>query len=72
MSGYTQIPVPDMDTWSTEQILAVYDLCQSICATLMQRHEETLVEKMIESDEQCTPRHPCKDTTLSLPFDEPF
>ena len=52
MSDYTQLPVPDMDQWSTEQVLAVYDLCQIISVTLMDRYEDTLLEKMIECDER--------------------
>ncbi len=52
MSDYTQLPVPDMDQWSTDQALAVYDLCQMICVTLMHRFEDQLLEKMIESDER--------------------
>jgi len=51
MSDYTQLPVPDMDQWSTEQVLAVYDLCQMISVTLMHRFEDQLLEKMIECDE---------------------
>jgi hypothetical protein len=41
-----------MDQWSAEQVLAVYDLCQMICATLMHRHEDQLLQKMIESEER--------------------
>jgi hypothetical protein len=52
MSAYTQLPVPDMDQWSTEQVLAVYDLCQMISVTLMHRYEDQLLEKMIECDER--------------------
>ena len=52
MSDYTQIPIPDIDQWSTEQVLAVYDLCQMISVTLMHRFEDQLLEKMIECDER--------------------
>lgn len=52
MTDYTQLPIPDMGQWSTEQVLAVYDLCQMISVTLMRRYEDTLLEKMIECDER--------------------
>ncbi|MFT5895856.1 MAG: hypothetical protein ACI8VW_002731 [bacterium] len=52
ISDYTQLPVPDMDQWSTEQVLAVYDLCQMIRVTLMHQFEDQLLEKMIECDER--------------------
>lgn len=52
MSDYTQLPIPDIDQWSTEQVMAVYDLCQMISATLMYRYEDQLLEKMIECDER--------------------
>ena len=73
MSGYTQIPIPDMDHWTTDQILAVYDLCQMISATLMARHKEQLLEKMIEIDrrtESAQLRSTEYDDNLQLPFDE--
>lgn len=71
MSGYTQLPVPDMDQWSTEQVLAVYDLCQMISATLMNRYEDQLLEKMIECDERCSAVNQLAEHNLSLPFDDP-
>ena len=71
MSGYQQLPVPDMEQWSDEQVLAVYDLCQTISATLMARHEGGLLEKMMASDER---RFKVSDgahtQNLSLPFDD--
>ena len=74
MSGYTEIRVPDMDSWTTEQVLAVYDLCQSISATLMQRHEDQLLEKMIEIDQRTgfvsTTSSPCCNANLELPLDD--
>ena len=40
MSGYKQLPVPDMEQWSVDQVLAVYDLCQAVSAALMNRYED--------------------------------
>ena len=68
MSGYTQLPVPDMDQWNADQVLAVYDLCQVISATLMHRYEDQLVEKMMECDERhCVVDH-LVEHDLSLPL----
>lgn len=50
MSGYKQLPVPDMEQWSVDQVLAVYDLCQAVSAALMNRYEDQLVEKMGSSE----------------------
>lgn len=52
MNDYSQIKVPDMEHWSVDQILAVYDLCQMISATLMELHREDLMEKMMTLDSQ--------------------
>lgn len=73
MSGHTQIPIPDMDHWTTDQILAVYDVCQMISATLMARHEDQLLERMIEIDrrDQLDQLMPTQyDDNLQLPFDQ--
>ena len=72
MSGYTHLPVPDMEQWSHEQVLAVYDLCQIISVTLMQRFEDQLLEKMIESEQRHFDATQQTERNLSLPFDEPF
>lgn len=72
MSGYTHLPIPDMEQWSHEQVLAVYDLCQIISATLMQRYEDQLLEKMIESEQRHFAATEKVERNLSLPFDEPF
>lgn len=60
MNDYTQIPIPDIDQWNSEQVLAVYDLCQMISTTLMLRYEDQLLEKMIESDERRSASIPCE------------
>jgi len=73
MSGYTQIRIPDIKHWIPEQVLAVYDLCQMISATLMARYENELIDKMIELDnrrEVDRPVHDNYDDNLQLPFDE--
>ncbi len=70
MSDYTQLPVPDMDQWSTDQVLAVYDLCQAISTTLMQRNKDQLVEKMMEIDERHCAVDQLVENNLSLPFDD--
>lgn len=70
MSGYTQLPVPDMDQWSTDQVLAVYDLCQVISATLMHRYEDQLVEKMMECDKRHCAVDQLVEHNLSLPLDD--
>lgn len=72
MSGYTHLPMPDMDQWSHEQVLAVYDLCQIISATLMQRYEGQLLERMIESEQRHFAATEQAEYNLSLPLDEPF
>lgn len=70
------LAVPNMQNWNTDQVLAVYDLCQMISATLMARHHDELVEKMIELDRQRGFQHhvPVKDVdpNLQLPFDDPW
>lgn len=70
MSAHTHLPVPDMDRWSADQALAVYDLCQAISATLMQRYEDQLVHKMIESEEHHCASDKSSEHNLSLPFDD--
>ena len=70
MSGYKQLPVPDMEQWSVDQVLAVYDLCQAVSAALMNRYEDQLVEKMIECDERQPTVDQAAEHNLSLPFDD--
>jgi hypothetical protein len=70
------LPVPNMHNWTDDQVLAVYDLCQMISATLMARRRDGLIDKMIELDQQrgfdspmLTPQH---DLNLQLPFNDPL
>ncbi|OED36089.1 hypothetical protein AB833_28540 [Chromatiales bacterium (ex Bugula neritina AB1)] len=70
MNTYRQLHLPDMDRWSVDQILAVYELCQTISATLMLHHEQELIDRMMEIDQRCEQRIP--NPTLPLPFDDPF
>jgi len=57
-------------------VLAVYNLCQTISAFLMQQHKDQLIEKMMEIDQQLEiDFHHYSESTdknLTLPFDEPF
>lgn len=53
MSGYKHLPIPDMEHWTPEQVLAIYDLCQTISAALMARHEDQLVELMMAIEQHC-------------------
>lgn len=72
MSGYQPLPILDMEHWTTEQVLAVYDLCQTISATLMARHEDQLIEMMLEID-QCRDvaySDGKEDENLQLPFEQ--
>lgn len=66
--------VPDMDRWNTDQVLAVYDLCQTISSALMAQHKDELLQKMMEIDERCYVNDHqvshADDTNLSLPFNE--
>jgi len=64
MSAYKHLPIPDMERWTPEQILAVYDLCQTISSALMERHEDQLVEQMIALD------HRREMNPLELDIDE--
>lgn len=70
------LPVPNMQNWNADQVLAVYDLCQMISATLMLRHHDELIDKMIELDLQRGFEHPIitqpDDLNLQLPFDDPL
>ncbi|MFT6301056.1 MAG: hypothetical protein ACJAY2_000233 [Pseudomonadales bacterium] len=63
-----------MDSWTIEQVLAVYDLCQSTSVTLIHRHEDQLLEQMIEIDQRSevipTPDSSCCNTNLELPLDD--
>lgn len=70
MSTYRKLHLPDMDQWSVDQILAVYDLCQTISATLMLHHQDQLTDRMMEIDQRC--EHQICNKTLPLPFDDPF
>ena len=52
MKSYAHLTVPGMDQWNVDQVLAVYDLCQMISATLRALHGDQLIEKMIALDDQ--------------------
>lgn len=75
MKDYITIPVPNMQRWNADQVLAVYDLCQMISATLMVRHRDQLIERMIELDQLRGYEHPIpveEDPNYELPFDDPL
>jgi hypothetical protein len=64
-----------MDMWSTEQVLAVYDVCQTISAVLMDRYEQDLITQMADNQDRRFPaEQECATTeqNLPLPFDDPF
>ena len=64
------LPLPIMDTWSTEQKLAVYDLCRLISETLWQHDRDGLLEAMISDDRDRGFDHACHldNRNLELPF----
>lgn len=68
------LPVPDMERWNTDQVLAVYDLCQTISAALMAQHKDELLNKMMEIDERCHvdahQKSNANGESLMLPFNE--
>lgn len=71
MKGYAHIAVPDMDQWNADQVLAVYDLCQMISASLRALHGEQLIEKMIALDDQHRDQYETQNEyQWPLPFDE--
>jgi len=75
MNRYTHLQIPDMDLWSSDQVLAVYDVCQTISAVLMDQHRDALLKTMADNHaRRCPTEHPCDtgDQNLSLPFDDPF
>ena len=75
MNRYTHLQIPDMDLWSAEQVLAVYDVCQTISTTLMDKHEEALLKTMADNHtKRCPAEHPCTSTeqNLPLPLNVPF
>ena len=75
MNRYTHLQIPDMDLWSAEQVLAVYDVCQTISATLMDQHTDALIKTMADNHaKRCPTEHTCttREQNLSLPFEDPF
>ncbi len=58
MKRYTHPQIPDMDLWSSEQVLAVYDVCQTISATLMDRHTDALLSAMADNHVKRCPVEP--------------
>lgn len=75
MKRYTHLQIPDMDLWSSDQVLAVYDVCQTISAALMDRHKDALVRTMADNYARRCPTEPPYTNTehnLPLPFDDPF
>lgn len=47
---YQDIRIVGMDQWTDEQVLAVYELCQSISAHLAISHRDELIDLMMEMD----------------------
>lgn len=75
MNRYTHLQIPDMDLWNAEQVLAVYDVCQTISAALMDKHRDALLKTMADNHaKRCPTEPPCTTTehNLSLPLDESF
>ena len=73
MNRYTHLQIPDMDLWSSEQVLAVYDVCQTISAALMDKHSDALLKTMADNHaRRCPSEHPCVtgEQNLQLPFDD--
>lgn len=72
MNHHTDLPIPDIDNWSAEQRLAVYDLCQTIAQTLMDRHGDELIELMAAIDAESGVSGIVKEVNpnLTLPFDD--
>ena len=77
MNRYTHLQIPDMDLWSSDQVLAVYDVCQTISATLMDKHKDALLKTMADNHAMrcpCPSEHRCatSEQNLQLPLDELF
>ncbi len=75
MKRYTHLHIPDMDLWSSDQVLAVYDVCQTISAALMDRHRDALLKAMTANHaKRCSTEQNCVTTeqNLPLPFDDLF
>ena len=62
------LPLPIMDTWSTEQKLAVYDLCRLISEALWQHDRDGLLEAMIHDDHERG--FDLDNRNLELPFED--
>ena len=65
------VPLSIMATWSTEQRLAVYDLCRLISESLWQHDRDGLLEAMIRDDHERGFDHVGDpNPNLELPFDD--
>lgn len=66
------LPLPIMDTWSTEQKLAVYDLCRLISEALWQHDRDGLLQAMIHDDLERGFDHSydLDNPNLELPFED--
>lgn len=65
-------PLPIMATWSPEQKLAVYDLCQIMSEALWQNDRDSLLQAMIHDDQLHGFEHAGDpdNPNLELPFDD--
>ena len=72
MMKTSPLPLPIMETWSSEQKLAVYDLCRLISEVLWQYDRDALLDAMIRDDQQHGFDHPGHhdNRNLDLPFDD--
>jgi len=66
------LPLSIMQTWSSEQKLAVYDLCRLISEILWQHDHDGLLEAMIRDDYDRGFDHvdDLHNRNLELPFDD--
>ena len=66
-----RLPLAIMESWSSEQKLAVYDLCRMISESLWQQDRDGLLEAMIRDDHKRGFDHTDLDNpNLELPFDD--
>lgn len=74
MRGYTQIGVAGIQSWTTDKVLAFYNFYQSISVTLMKRHANQLLERMIETNQRAgvfkATGTECCNANLKLPFND--
>ena len=65
-------PLEKLDTWTPEQLLAVYDFCQMMGETIWQLRSEDLVDHLRRKENASATNWPAtvEEENLPLPFDD--